>query len=125
MLLVGVVDEIGQIVTGDGITGEDAPGGVDPNRNYAYEFGNPMGASSNPNSLIYSENCTARLRDFVLQRNFISAVSLHSGIEAILGPWAWSSSPPSGIDGYIYDTLGKALEDQTGIPFIPLYWGMG
>ncbi len=124
----------GQDIDGDGKIGEDMPGGVDPNRNYDYQFGNQSGASNNASHEIYhgskpfSENCTARFRDFALQRNFISAVSLHSGIEMIIGPWAWSSVPPSGIDGEMYNKAGKALESLTDIPFEYLYpcsgeWG--
>ncbi len=115
----------------DGKIGEDKPGGVDPNRNYPYQFGNQSGASADPNSQVYhgpepfSENCTARLRDFVLQRNFVTAVSLHSGIEAILAPWAWSNKLPTGKDGALYNTTGYQLQALTGLSFDYLYPATG
>jgi hypothetical protein len=106
---------------GDGRSGNDEPGGVDPNRNYAYRFGITPGASDNPSAWNYhgprpfSENCTAVFRDFVLQRNFITAVSLHSGMDytMILGP----SSMLGGIDRDLYIGTGTKLQELTGFSF--------
>ncbi|MFX0210508.1 MAG: M14 family zinc carboxypeptidase [Candidatus Hodarchaeota archaeon] len=126
-----IIGHEGQDIDKDGMIGEDMPGGVDPNRNYDYQFGNQSGASNNPAHEDYhgpeafSENCTARFRDFVLQRNFLSAVSLHSGTEMIIGPWGWSNRPPTGIDGVMYNKTGKALEELTTIPFEYLYPASG
>jgi hypothetical protein len=106
----------------DGRIGNDKPGGVDPNRNYAYEFGKSPGASDNPTAWNYhgpsafSENCTARFRDFVLQRNFITAVSLHSGMDytMILGPSAHKGALPGGLDWELYFNTGNKLQELTG-----------
>ncbi|MFX1252094.1 MAG: M14 family zinc carboxypeptidase [Promethearchaeota archaeon] len=126
-----VVGYEGIDLDGDGKTGEDLPGGVDPNRNYPFQFGNQSGASADPNSEVYhgikafSENCTARLRDFVLQRNFVTAVSLHSGTTAVLAPWAWSNKLPTGEDGERYNTTGYQLQTLTGLSFEYLYPSTG
>lgn len=77
---------------GDGRIGEDNPGGVDPNRNYDYDFDNRYFSSRNASSQIFhgmepfSENCTRILRDFVLSHEFVASVSLHSGIHQIYYP---------------------------------------
>ena len=107
---------------GDGRIGNDKPGGVDPNRNYPYAFGIQPGASDNPSAWNYhgphpfSENCTARFRDFVLQRNFITAVSLHSGMQysMILGPAAHEGGVLGGTDKDLYISTGSKLQELTG-----------
>ena len=107
----------------DGKIGNDMPGGVDPNRNYAYQFGNLTGASNDPSSQGYhgleafSENCTARFRDFAIQRNFISAVSLHSGVELFGGPWSYLGTHVSGRDWDMYLSIGTKLQELTGLTF--------
>lgn len=109
---------------GDGRIGNDEPGGVDPNRNYAYQFGISPGASDNPSAWNYhgpqafSENCTSRFRDFVQQRNFITAVSLHSGMDytMILGPSA-QGVLQGGRDGGLYISTGTKLQELTGFSF--------
>ncbi len=106
---------------GDGVSGNDIPGGVDPNRNYAYNFGNQSGASDNPSAWNYhgprafSENCTARFRDFVMARNFITAVSLHSGMDyaMLLGP-GHEGVLPGGNDRELYISTGTKLTELTG-----------
>ncbi|MHA2216980.1 MAG: M14 family zinc carboxypeptidase [Candidatus Hodarchaeales archaeon] len=106
---------------GDGLTGNDIPGGVDPNRNYAYNFGNQPGASDNPSAWNYhgpsafSENCTARFRDFVMSRNFVTAVSLHSGMDyaMLLGP-GHEGVLPGGDDRDLYISTGTKLQELTG-----------
>jgi hypothetical protein len=107
---------------GDGRIGNDKPGGVDPNRNYAYQFGKHPGASDNSSAWNYhgpyafSENCTARFRDFVQQRNFISAISLHSGMDytMILGPSAHEGVLSGGLDRDLYISTGTKLQELTG-----------
>ncbi len=107
---------------GDGGIGNDKPGGVDPNRNYAYQFGKSPGASDNPSAWNYhgphafSENCTARFRDFILQRNFVSAVSLHSGMDytMILGPSTHNGGLLGGSDRDMYTSIGTKLQELTG-----------
>ncbi|MFW9996724.1 MAG: M14 family zinc carboxypeptidase [Candidatus Odinarchaeota archaeon] len=111
----------------DGLVGNDEPGGVDPNRNYGYQFGKIPGASDDPSSWKYhgpgafSENCTARYRDFIQQRNFITAVSLHSGMDTpmILGPWSYKAALLTGTDRDLYITTGARLQELTGLSHIP------
>ncbi|UCG01958.1 MAG: hypothetical protein JSW11_20460 [Candidatus Heimdallarchaeota archaeon] len=108
----------------DEIIGNDKPGGVDPNRNYVYNFGDPDGASDSPSAWNYhgpepfSENCTAQFRDFVLQRNFITAVSLHSGMDytMIIGP-GHEGVLPDGVDWDLYTSTGTQLEELTGFSY--------
>ena len=79
-------------LNGNGRIGEDVSGGVDPNRNYDYDFANPDIASLNPESQGYcgeypfSEKCTKNLKIFVKDHSFETVVSLHSGIQAIYYP---------------------------------------
>ncbi|MHA1510344.1 MAG: M14 family zinc carboxypeptidase, partial [Promethearchaeota archaeon] len=79
-------------LNGNGRIGEDVSGGVDPNRNYDYDFANPKLSSSNPELQIYtgeypfSEKCTESLKNFVEDHSFETVVSLHSGIQAIYYP---------------------------------------
>ncbi len=116
------IGDEGRDLDDDGRIGNDKPGGVDPNRNYAYAFGKQPGASDNPSAWNYhgphafSENCTARFRDFVLQRNFITAVSLHSGMDytMILGPSAYEGGVLGGIDKDLYISTGTKLQELTG-----------
>ena len=84
---------------GDSYEAEDLPGGVDLNRNYA-AFWNETGSVLDKNSSLYigdsvfSENETQILRDFMIQHSFNFAVSLHSGVEAIITPWAYNGTLP-------------------------------
>lgn len=68
--------------------------GVDPNRNYGYNWGN-VGASSNPSSDTYhgpyafSEPETQAIRDLGLRKGFTADLSYHSYGELILYPWSY------------------------------------
>jgi hypothetical protein len=112
----------------DGKIGNDMPGGVDPNRNYDYQFGNLTGASDDPSSQGYhgleafSENCTAHFRDFAIQRNFITAVSLHSGVELFGGPWSYLGTHVIGRDWNLYLNMGNKLQNLTGLPFVTEFY---
>ena len=90
---------------GDGKINEDWIGGVDLNRNYNISWGIEKGASSDKHSEIYfgsapfSENETRAVRNFVetlVQQNkkFSFAISYHSGIKAVLYPWAHTDVEP-------------------------------
>ncbi len=72
--------------------------GVDPNRNYGYEWGGP-GASSWPcddtyrGTAAFSEPETAAFRDFVLAHpNLTTLITLHTYSELILYPWGHTYS---------------------------------
>ncbi|MHA2247141.1 MAG: M14 family zinc carboxypeptidase, partial [Candidatus Hodarchaeales archaeon] len=85
-------------------------------------------ASDDPSSQGYhgpaafSENCTARFRDFVLQRNFVAAVSLHSGVELVGGPWSYLGTHVSGRDLDMYLSTGMKLQELTDLPFVTEFY---
>ena len=74
------------------VLGVDTPGGVDPNRNYDWDFNNSYYSSNDPRSQVFngnqpfSENCTKALRDFIQENHFQASIALHSGIQAIYYP---------------------------------------
>ncbi len=104
----------------DGKIGEDSIGGVDPNRNYDYGWGNPDYSSDNFNDDTYrgpypfSENCTARLRDFILDHDFRIAVSLHSGIDELYSPVNAFYEPKEEGDTELYREVTKEISAITG-----------
>lgn len=81
--------------------GEDAPGGVDLNRNYNFHWYG-SGSSSDRRSDLYrgpspdSEPEVQALEKFLFQHDFRYALSLHSGIFAIIMPWGYdlNAIPP-------------------------------
>ncbi|MHA2230921.1 MAG: M14 family zinc carboxypeptidase [Candidatus Hodarchaeales archaeon] len=103
----------------DLIFGEDPPGGVDLNRNYDYKFIG-SGSSNDPANFLYrgeypfSEPETQAIRDFVSQHDFNFAVSLHSGVRAIIAPWGYTNLPTP--DQAEFDALIQRLKGQTGYP---------
>ncbi len=122
----GFVAEIGYYYEGidslsdaDALVGEDAPGGVDLNRNYGYEFIGG-GSSANPRSQTYrgeypfSEPETQAIRDFVRQHDFNFAISLHSGVKAVIGPWGYTNDPAP--DQVEINAIVAQLCSVTGYP---------
>ena len=111
----------GEDLDGDGMTGEDLPGGVDLNRNYpvAFEWGD-----DDPRSQIYrgagafSEPETQAMRNFTLHHGeeLVFGLSLHSGIEALLTPWgfSWDITPHDPL----FTGVAQAVEEETGYPFL-------
>ncbi len=74
--------------------------GVDPNRNWGYQWGGE-GASTSPGNDTYrgpsafSEPETAALRDFVAARPRIDAhIDFHTYSQLILSPWGYTSDVP-------------------------------
>jgi len=70
--------------------------GVDPNRNYGFQWGfDNEGSSENPNSGIYrgtapfSEPETQAIRDLFPQHDFQALLSYHSYSQVILYPWGY------------------------------------
>ncbi len=87
----------GNDTDGDGLVNEDRIGGVDLNRNFAYRwndsslesgFGSDTSSDTYPGTAPFSEPETQVFRDFVDNKSFATAISLHSGINATLFPWA-------------------------------------
>ena len=101
---------------GDGKSGEDWIGGVDLNRNYDLHWRG--GGAHSPRSEIYegpaafSEPETQAIRNLVLSHNFSYGIDFHSGIELILYPWSWTSSPAP--DQVKFVEIASDLSDLTG-----------
>ncbi|MHA2104705.1 MAG: M14 family zinc carboxypeptidase [Candidatus Hodarchaeales archaeon] len=100
----------------------DFPGGVDLNRNYDYRF---IGSGSSPDMKDetyrgpnpFSEPETQAVRDWTLQHQYELnyAMSLHSGVAAVIGPWGYTS----GIDNELSSLniiLDDGLSSITGYP---------
>ncbi len=108
-------------IDADGTIGEDRPGGVDLNRNYGSYWNVSGGSSTDKANDLYrgaypfSEIETRIVRDF-LRTHFINfAVSLHSGIEAIIPPWGHNSSLPT-KDAVEFQALIDELKSITNFP---------
>lgn len=77
----------------------DTGDGVDLNRNYGYKWGyDNIGSESDPNGTTYrgpspfSEPETQLIRDLALDRQFDTAVSMHSHGEIIIFPWGYKDA---------------------------------
>lgn len=110
-------------VTGQAI----APYGVDPNRNYAYHWGDgvlgispagikPAGASSYPfkaeyhGTSAFSEPETRNLRDLVLSRHVATALSHHTYSGLVL--WPWGDTRTKAPDSARLEALGKLMAES-------------
>lgn len=75
----------------------DYPDGVDPNRNYGWEWGT-TGTSSDPNDITYcgptpfSEPELQAIRDLMIAEHFVAGISYHTYSELVLWPYGYSSS---------------------------------
>ncbi len=77
------------------------PDGVDPNRNYGWQWGT-SGTSSDPNDITYcgptpfSEPELQAVRDLMAAHHFVAGISYHTYSELVLWPYGYSSSatPP-------------------------------
>ena len=94
-------------------TNGDGSFGVDPNRNWSYQWGGE-GASTNPSAEDYrgpsafSEPETQNLRNFVLANPRMRAsIDFHSYSQLILSPWGWTSALPP--DATIFDQLNSDI----------------
>jgi hypothetical protein len=103
---------------GDGLINEDQRGGVDLNRNYDYRWndsttdsgwGTDKTVEDYPGISAFSEPETAAYRDFVADRKFATALSLHSGINATFFPWGSDSFWPE------YDLYYNIYSDMRDI----------
>jgi len=78
----------------------DGSFGVDPNRNYSYNWGlDNEGSSPFPFSTVYrgpsafSEPETQVMRDLFAERNFQAVISYHNYSQVILYPWGYTTQP--------------------------------
>lgn len=80
--------------------GWDCPDGVDPNRNYGWEWGG-TGTSNDPNDITYcgpeafSEPELQAIRDLMAAENFVAGISYHTYSELVLWSYAYSSNAPA------------------------------
>jgi hypothetical protein len=88
--------------------------GVDPNRNWGYEWGGE-GASTNPcnqtfrGPAAFSEPETQVIRDYITANPRIgAAIDFHSYSELILSPWGWTNTLPPGHE--TFDLLNAAMQ---------------
>ncbi len=106
---------------GDDRFGEDPYGGVDLNRNHMYSWSH-AGGLGNPASEIYSgyaplsEPETQAINYLMNQTRPIFAISLHSGEELVLFPWATGYKTP--IDAEIIHRLALLTQIATEFPAI-------
>ncbi len=113
---------------GDGLAGEDPPGGVDPNRNFDshWELGNEdPRADTYHGPVAFSEPETRAVRDFVLARpNIVMACDFQSGTDTLLHPWGWSAEAEL-PDVFWYEMLsrkGSQLTEANGFHGAPHTW---
>jgi hypothetical protein len=122
----------------------DGTYGVDPNRNYPYEWGG-SGSSGNPGDVTYrgpsagSEPEVQAMMNFVNSREFVTHQTLHTYSNVTIHPWGYTSAPSpdhdlfqhmgevmtryNGYDyGYVGDLLGYTVD---GVTFDWTYAGGG
>ena len=93
--------------------------GVDPNRNWSYEWGRNNGSSGSPSSDVYrgtapfSEPETAAMRDFVtsLGSRAVLHWDVHTFGRLILWPWGYTSTPSPAAG--LYAAWGPGMADAT------------
>ncbi len=113
----------------DGTIGEDLVGGVDLNRNYPYQWGNITGASLDPRDYTYageraaSEPETQAMLNLINTHDFNFAISLHSGIYALLAPWSYSGKNTTRESEY--SAQSEVFENLTNIRRTFLYEASG
>jgi hypothetical protein len=89
------------------------PDGVDPNRNYAYQWGT-NGASQFPEDQTYygtapfSEPETRAIRDLMSAHQFVAGISYHSYSELVLHPYGYAE----GALAPDYEALADLAEDM-------------
>ncbi len=107
---------------GDGSTAEDLPGGVDLNRNYGTNWEGTWSSTVKKDETYrgaypFSEKETQIMRDFMREHAFNFAISLHSGVKAILTPWAHNGTLPLADE----DEFNALLVDLQDILHWPLW----
>ncbi len=110
---------------GDGKINEDPLGGVDLNRNYDFHWndsttdsgwGSDTTQEDYPGTAPFSEPETQAYRDFLENKSFASAISLHSGINATYFPWSYQ---PYWAEVDLYSLIRSDLQES--LP--PRYFG--
>ncbi|MBE0639071.1 MAG: carboxypeptidase regulatory-like domain-containing protein [Bacteroidales bacterium] len=89
------------------------PDGVDPNRNYGWQFGG-QGASSDPGELTYhgpsafSEPEIAAMRDLMADHHFVAGITYHTYSELVLWPYGYLDGATA-PDATALAALGTAM----------------
>ena len=100
----------------------DGPDGVDPNRNYGWNWSGD-GSSSNPASetyhgpSVFSEPGVAAMRDLMAAHHFTTGISYHSYSELVLYPYGYSSScvaPDEDALRELAVNMGESIPKITG-----------
>ncbi len=114
---------------GDGLINEDRRGGVDLNRNYDYRWndstidsgwGTDRTVEDYPGTSPFSEPETAAYRDFVSDRRFATALSLHSGINATYFPWGSDNFWP---ENALYYEIYSDMKDILPPNYLSVHYG--
>ncbi len=105
----------------------DYPDGVDPNRNYGWEFGGD-GASSDPSSQTYhgpeafSEPELQAIRDLMETEQFVAGISYHTYSELVLWPYGYADGATAPDVDAIADLgtmMGEAIPSLYGGHYTP------
>lgn len=92
--------------------------GVDPNRNYGYQWGT-VGASTSPSSDTYhgtgpfSEPCTQAIKRLAEREKFVADVTIHSYGQLILYPWSYAYNQ-NNPDRDLFLKLGAEMAKHNG-----------
>ena len=106
----------------------DGTYGVDPNRNYGYQWGLNSGSSGNPASDTYrgtsafSEPETQMIRDFCVDKDFVAALNSHSSGNYLIHPWGYVNSTP---EPATFASLGAQLTSCNGYTVGTCYQTLG
>lgn len=96
--------------------------GVDPNRNYGYEWGyDNSGSSPDPwdetyrGPYAFSEECIITMRDFCIDNDFKIAMNYHSYSNLLLYPWGYSEDPCPDDD--IFSAWSQLMTQENGYTY--------
>jgi len=105
----------------------DYPDGVDPNRNYGWQWGT-SGTSNDPSDITYcgptpfSEPELQAIRDLMIAEHFVAGISYHTYSELVLWPFGYSSSataPDIDALAQLGTDMGMAIPGLSGGHYTP------
>ncbi len=101
---------------------EDGSYGVDPNRNYGYQWGLDNTGSSPytwdetyRGPAPFSEPCVNSMREFCEENEFVNALNYHSYSNLLLYPWGYTSDPCPEDD--IFFAHAKIMTKENGYTY--------
>jgi len=107
--------------------GWDHPDGVDPNRNYGWNWGT-AGTSSDPGDLTYcgpepfSEPELQAIRDLLAENQFVAGISYHSYSELVLWPYGYvdgGTAPDVDAIAELGTAVGNSIPGISGGHYTP------